>query len=174
MLSAKYLSENVLTTSFCNSSEIAWKTKASFTSPYLCAKKFLIPFRIFNYTLARFNFFAVKFSDALKKKKIVDKKTASLSVKRGVVISEDKITIEDCVVKNTPLVCLDFKLLSAASCLHVPSSAYFRSNELKAVSSEEIELKNVLNRDGKFVLKTEIEFKDSGYLISNRLNGSLV
>jgi hypothetical protein len=118
-----------------NSSE--YEIELKFEAPFIWVNtslpltKLLIPFRIFNYTFGHFSKVMDLFNTKLKKFMITEPKLAPLKIKRTITIKDGKLKVNDVISKSTKLDVLDISLPSAKTNLHVPSSRYALSYDIR-------------------------------------------
>lgn len=145
-----------------NEIEIKFESPFIWVNTSLPLTKFLIPFRLFNYTLGKLTFVMDYFNKNLKQFMIVKPKLAPLTVKRDISIKDNKLVIKDAINKKTKLKVKSIELPSAKTNLYVPSSRYalaYDINEFTGIDTVCIEEINTVNVT---YVKTQVEISNGG------------
>lgn len=143
-----------------NVSSYSCETELRYLDQTLPLRKFLIPFRLFNYTFCRWPALA-----RLLKKciilKMIKRKNAPLSFQRTFTLSPSSISVEDTFrLKPGSLSVKSIHIEPSTVGLHVPSSNFFRDEDLLNPASIDTSLLSQLSQTG--VLKLKTFFGDNG------------
>lgn len=143
-----------------NELEIKFESPFIWVNTSLPLTKILIPFRIFNYTLGKFNIIMDYFNKNIKKFFISTPRIAPLKIKRTIAIKNNNLIIEDAISKDTDLKVTYIELPSAKTNLHVPSSRYALSYDIKEFLGIDPVCVNEINTVKVTYLKTQVEIKN--------------
>lgn len=147
------------------------KTPFHYVKSSLPLAKFMIPFRVFNYTAAKFASLSKLFNRWIKKSIIINKKTAPLFLERILMLEEDKIIIEDRISASKEMVLKNLYSLNDISYLYSPTSKYFSYPDFTAQPAVNFDLSKYFNNTKEVYLKTEIEFSEKGPFTKYWING---
>lgn len=141
-----------------NDDEIEIKFESCFiwVNTSLPLTKVLIPFRIFNYTLGRFNLVMDYFNKYIKRFFISRPKDAPLKLKRTISIKNNTLIIEDAISKATDEPVILMELPAAKTNLHVPSSRYSISYDIKEFQGVKPECIEEINKLKVAYMKTQV------------------
>ncbi|MBU1599221.1 hypothetical protein KKG61_03850 [bacterium] len=115
-----------------------------------------LPFRLFTLVAGRVPAIAKLFATWLKKTMIQKKREAPLTLFRRILVYENKITIEDEIIKKTKKRVDFIALTTSVSALYSPTSRYFYSQEIAL--EQGIDLSERLNKEGKVIYIREKRF----------------
>lgn len=115
-----------------------------------------LPFRLFTLVAGRVPAIAKLFATWLKKAMIQKKREAPLTLFRRILVYENKITIEDEIIKKTRKRVDFIALTTSVSALYSPTSRYFYSQEIAL--EQGIDLSERLNKEGKVIYIREKRF----------------
>lgn len=139
-----------------NDIEIKFESKFVWVNTSLPLTKILIPFRLFNYTLGRFNTVMDYFNKYIKNRFIAKPKDAPLKLKRTISIKNNVLIIEDAISKETDAHVCHIELPSSKTNLHVPSSRYALSYDIKEFAGVKPECIEDINKLKVAYLKTQV------------------
>lgn len=137
-----------------------------FNSPFiwfnnsLPLTKYLIPFRLFNYTFGKFNSIMSLFNRKLKEKMITNPKKAPLEVSRVISLVNNTLIIDDAISKKTHEKVKSIFVPASISPMHVPSSRYVLNNDLRDFSGVNPVCIFEINKVNVTCIKTKIEVPD--------------
>jgi len=120
----------------------------------------LFIFRLFNYTLGRFNKIMDIFNCLIKRRLILRKVFAPLSLNRKIIVDKAGITIDDIIKKDKNVRCLNFLCENNADIQFSPTSRYFIESDLR-VSGRIPNPTDRFNSRGEVKLRAEIFLSDS-------------
>lgn len=150
--SIDYSDDNVL--------KITLSTSFKLVNTNLPLTKILIPFRIFNYTFGKYDYFMQLFNDKLKKKLIKNTKKVPLNLKRTIILKNKSLKIEDKIEKTGIMPVKSVEIPHSRSALHVPSSKYFIQTDMRAARRLEAKYITELNLNNSTSVTTEIDISD--------------
>jgi hypothetical protein len=139
-------------------------------------RRLLVPFRLFNYTVGRSSKLSRLFDRWVKRKMIVENKTAAFNLAREIVIKESEVEIADRIWSAGNNRCRRFGIEETSTTLHVPSSRYFQPPELAPlVTFAPYEFSECLNAAGVCQFNRRISFAQDGLLsLRFAINGTPV
>ena len=149
--------EYYIDTSEENEIEIKLESPFIWVNTSLPLTRILIPFRIFNYTLGNVSFVMDYFNKKLKKFFISKTKTAPLNIKRHISIRKNQLIVEDAISKQTDLEVKSIELPSAKTNMHVPSSRYALSYDIKEFTGIDPICVEEINKVKVTYVKTQVE-----------------
>lgn len=145
------------------------KQQFSYVNFRLPLVNFLVPFRIFNYTLGHLNIFANYFSRILKRYLIIKNRKAPVFLNRKIEISEYAVIVCDEVIKKGRFLFKNLNIQKNVTTMHVPSSRYFLESDLN-YKTLDADFSNVINKDDSFKLSIMLKFDGAYPSISAELN----
>lgn len=140
--------------------EIKFESPFIWVNTSLPLTKILIPFRIFNYTFGYFHFIMDYFNNHIKKKFISKPKPAPLTIKRNISIKNNVLTIEDAISKKIDLKVASIELPASKTNLHVPSSRYALSYDIKEFTGIDPVCVDEINTVKVTYVKTQVHILD--------------
>lgn len=116
-----------------NDEEVTLEIQGQFIRVYnkLPMRKYLIPFRIFNYVFLRFDFFHKLFEKFFKRKLIIRKRKMPLYFNKKIILNPKQITIKDEIKKHS-LNIKEMNILQHGTAMYNATSTCYVRNELTA------------------------------------------